>query len=202
MGLLTLTYPTLSATANKAEVETDLAEITTVINGGLDNSNLAASAGIETSKLAARDYEFLSSLNVQPTTAVQPPSSSTVPIAICGLPGTSSDGAAYTVISGTYLCTDPGTAGNTAVNIQLGYLDATTGTWTTVSTIVASFNIAGAATNRSGAVTIGTSAITLHASIQYFLGLFITAYGDASTLDSAHSILNVTLKLRRTSGLR
>lgn len=204
MAQVTLTTPTLSNPASKAEVETNFNDILTGINGNLGDDNLVAGAGIATSKLAARDYEFLVQLKVSPTTAVAPPTSATVPIDVVALPGSASDGYQYTVISGSYYINDDGDlAATTTFEVQLGYATAgPPGAWTQVGTdIVGATNITGSGQGQdSAAVAIATAAITLGAT-PYFLGLFLTALG-ANALNAAHSFLVVTLKLRRTDGLR
>jgi len=202
MPALTVTYPTLSNPADKAEIEANFNATEAVVNN-LDNSNIAATAGIANSKLDANDYEFVMNLEVKPTTAVAPGVSATIPIAVCGLPGTTTDGAAYTVLSGTWYITDDGTlAGTTTFNVELGYGGAGPN-WTQVGAdIVSATSITGSGENQqSGALAINTSAITLHASTQYFLALFLTVI-DATALNTAYSHLDITLKLRRTDGLR
>jgi hypothetical protein len=207
MATLTLSNPTLTNPADKSEVETNFAEVCTAINGNLANDNIIAGAGIETSKLAARDYEFVVRLAVHSAPAAapppdRPPASATVPIAVCSLPGLSTEGGAYTVLSGGWYISDDGdAAATTTFSVQLGYAGGGPG-WTTVATTVAATNITGSGQNQqSGALVIGTAAISLHAATAYHFGLFLTALG-ANALNAAHSHLDVTLKLRRTDGLR
>lgn len=56
MGLISLSLPSDGTTADVADVNTPFNTIATAINGNLDNNNIAASAGINTSKLASDGF--------------------------------------------------------------------------------------------------------------------------------------------------
>lgn len=56
MGLISLSLPSDGTTADVADVNTPFNTIATAINGNLDNNNIKASAGINTSKLASDGF--------------------------------------------------------------------------------------------------------------------------------------------------
>jgi hypothetical protein len=200
MSTLTYTNSTLTNPADKSEVEANFSDIQSIVNGGIDNSNIAASAGIVNSKLANSHYEFVVNLAVQPTTAVAPPTSAAEPIAVVGIPGDATDGISYTVLSASYITNAAGSGGNTTIEVQFGYYNA--GSWTQVgSDVINATNIAGGTEQVSGSLTVSSAGLALSNSQQRFLGLFLTALGT-SALDEAHKGLFVTLKIRRTDGLR
>lgn len=199
---LTYTTPVLTNPADKSEIEGNLGDIQTLVNGGLDNDNFHATAGIGTAKLAARDYEFLVHLQVQPEVA-QPGTSSTVPLCVVGLPGDLADGVSYRALSANYYIIDDGTAGAVKFKVEYGY--AAANVWVPVggdiiSTVAKASG--GANGEQSGDLTINTTGMTTDDTHRYFLALFLEAPLDVTALTNAYSGLFVTLKLRRTDGLR
>jgi hypothetical protein len=202
MGFLTLTNATLTDPADKTEVEDNFTDVQTILNGGIDNDNIAASAGIDITKLAAYNYEFLVAMHVWSASVLRPAVSATIPICTVALPGTTSDGVAYTILSGAWYISDDGdAAAQTIFDVRVGHAEAGA-VWTTITTPVAAKTITGVGnTQQSGALTIAVPAITLDAAIQYHFGLFLTTL-DATPLTAEFSHLDVTLKLRRTDGLR
>src|SRR3990167_5633375 len=68
---------------------------------GITTADLSSSAGVLNAQLANSIYEFVVNLEVKPTTAVAPGTSTTVPVAVCGLPGSTSDGVGYGILSAT-----------------------------------------------------------------------------------------------------
>ena len=198
-GLKTWTDADLVTTAN-LNVNTTVLEAK--FNQGLTTADSSATAGYTNAQLANSIYEFTLQLDVKPTTAVQPPTSATIPIAIAMLPGTTNDGIAYTIISGAYAMVDTGTAGTSTFHYELGFYSA--GTWTPFgSDLTADINVSalGAGLGASSAIPFTTTAITLNASTQYGIGLMLTAIGTNS-LNEAHQGLFSTIKLKRTAGLR
>lgn len=165
----------------------------------IPGSDLQA-ATIANSKLTNKHYEFLVTLRYQGTNVEH----ATIPRDIVMLPGVSGTEGSYTVLSASYALIASGT-GAVTFGVQWGYFNA--GTWTEV-TVASADVIAVASTGavtaagQSGACTILTSALPLNASaaVPYGLGLIVTGDGNLDT--SIANWLSVTLKLKRTDGLR
>lgn len=208
MPTLTVTYPTLSDPADKTELEQNFSDVAGTLNA-LDNDNIAPNAGIGITKLEAYNYEFVVPLVVQSDGAAAPPLvRANFPNCVVAIPGSDAEGVSYTPISASYYMTDAGNAAATSTyKVTVGYAGSGgAATWTTVQTIISAVNSTitsqGAGNlQMSGDVLIDTSAIPLHASIQYFIGLELLTLA-AGSFTTAWDLLAVTLKMRRTSGLR
>lgn len=193
MPNLTYTNPTLTDPASKTEVQENFDNILTLVNGGLDNDNFVALGGLETSKLVARDYEFL-----VPLTAIAWGTAGQV-AAVCAIPGSTTDGAAYTVLSAEYFVLEAGGSGSPAFDVDFGYYSG--GVWQQTSIII-NAEVFTANTGETGSCTINTSTISLSNNQNYFRLLVDTAGTTVLASIGANEMLNVTLKLRRTDGLR
>jgi len=174
--------------------------------GAITNADLSATAAIENSKLANDDYEIIVSLKLQPTTAVAPTVSATVPFDVVGLPGGTSDGISYTPISATASLQDSGDVNDTVVfKVEWGSFTGAGNTWaqvgaadvisaTTLTSVTANANV-------QSKPTVDTTALVLDATVPRFLALFVTTI-DANAMADAYSYLKVDIKLKRTDGLR
>jgi hypothetical protein len=210
---VSITNPTLSTTIVASEIE---ANFTDLVNkfGSIDDSDIASNAAITITKLAAYNFEFLMNLtlrgpNVAGAAGDDPIVwSTTEPSLVMGLPGTSADGT-YTVISGNWFCTDVGDQTND-FTLTAGYYDtANPPVWTVDTTIATVTNMpandAAGPNNDNGGmgnITISSGTITLDASDPRFIGINFPNAEGGTFLDDKRDFLSVTLKLRRTDGLR
>jgi len=191
-----------------ADLNAQFDAIETKFSGAILGSEVTAGT-IPNSALINDDYEFLVNLKVQVAAAAgKITSSATMPRAVVGLPGSTTDGTAYTVLSATAFCSDTGNAGDVLTfAVKWGDFTAALGAFTEVgaASVITATNITAAAgaANQFQAVkpNITTSALTLTDANARFLALFITANAGAA-LTVAFSEFSVTLKLKRTSGLR
>ena len=129
--------------------------------------------------------------------------SSATPSAVVGLPGSTTDGTSYTVISGSWFCSDVGDE-TQDFTLTHGYFHASTAAWTVVDTIHAETNLSG----NNGANTAGqgsiadTTAMTLSDSQEQCIGINFPNATGTGFLSATSDFLSVTLKVRRTNGLR
>lgn len=189
---LTHTNATLSDPPDKTEIEQNFSDTRDKF-GNIVNADISSSAGIATSKLAARDYEVI--INLQ---AIGWGTAGQV-VALCALPyDNAADG--YTVLGAEYYIQEAGGSGSPAFDVQFGY--ATGGSWVTSTTVIDAETFT-ANTTETGTCTIDSSTITLSATNQNFFRLVVdTAGTTVFASPAADEMLCVTLKLRRTNGLR
>lgn len=185
-----------STTLSAADLDTNFTDVENILNGGLTTANLSGSAGITNSQLANSQFETIVNLSVQLDGGSTTQPSTSVPLAIVGIPGTSSTGN-WTVKSATLVCTDNGTAGNTTYKVEFGEIVAAA--WSNVTTIISSNNVASAAMV-SATPTLAATGLTMHASNPRFLALFVTAWAT-NAMNTANAVFCVSLKLQRTNGL-
>lgn len=205
---MSLTLPktwTAGEVLTAADLNAQFDAIETKFAGSVLGTEIAAGS-IPNSALTNENYEFIVHLNVKPTTAAAPPTSATVPIHVVALPGSTTEGVSYTVISAAAAIRDTGDVGALVTyNVQWGAF--TTGAakdWTTVATVISSrsFTSASAGGNLSDKPAINSATLALTDDAEpRCLGLFLTAVG-ANALNTAYASLAVDLKIRRTSGLR
>lgn len=204
---LTITYPSLSAVATKAEIDTNFADVTNKF-GSIDNSDIAAAAGIDITKLGAYNYETILNFEIHTVAAAQPPelvlAGSANPVQFCAIPGTSADGT-YTVVSGSWVCTDVGAQTND-FRLEWGYFSTPGAVWTVATTIGTVNNMTSnsGANNAAGqgAITISSATLTLDAAVQRFVAIVFPNAIEATFMSGVNSYFAATLKLRRTAGLR
>jgi len=202
MSDLTYTNPTLTNPADKSEIEANFADVASTVNGALDTGNMSGTAGFTNSQLANSDYEFLVhfSFNNADIAAVD---GTTTPAFLVAIPGTSTDGT-YTVLSGAWTCRDVG--GQTQdFTVTWGNFNADGSTWdvtTTIATVTNLAGLGGANTVGHGSITISGATLTLEASDPMFIGVNFPNAIDGTVLSAATDRLDITLKLRRTDGLR
>jgi hypothetical protein len=191
-----------------ADLNQNFADLVAYTNGNILGSDIASSS-VANDRLVNQYSEFLVELRVNGGTT--PTASATVPFAAVGLPGTlTTDGNSYTVISATAATTDCGHIGNTITfSVQLGSFTGANQLWVNslgaMNVINATtLTAAGADHSPQQAPLIAPTTLTLplvDANPSY-LALFITSITAANPLSTAGSFLSVTLKLRRTNGLR
>jgi len=204
---MSLTLPktwTAGEVLTAADLNTQFDSIEAKFSGAILGTEITAGT-IPNAQLINQYSEFLVNLVVTPTTAVVPPNSTTVPLAFMGLPGSTTDGIAYTVLSATGVVKDTGGVGSTVkYKVEWGGFTGAGGAWTAVSTTIAEQTVT--STSAEGILAavpaLTTTALTLSNANPRFLALFITAAPGATALDTAYCSVTVTLKLKRTSGLR
>lgn len=209
MALTGLNTYVAGATLTAAQLNSDNTTIAAKFNAGITTADLSASAGIVNTQLANDDYEFVVHLQVKAHEAAAGAWSAvvahtTLPLAVVALPGSTTDGIAYTVLSASYACLDTGdVAQNTTYKVEWGAFTGAAGAWAATSTVISSNNITSTAAGGmlAGNASLNTTALTLVDANPRFLALFVTAVGT-NALDSQGAGLFVTLKLKRTSGLR
>ena len=109
---------TLSNTITKSELDDNFASIQAKFNGGIDNSDIRASAGIAISKLAAaKEYVTVVLSNPAYTWG-----STGATIAIAPLPGLSGTQANWTLVSASWHISDTGDNSAT-IDVALGHYD-------------------------------------------------------------------------------
>ncbi len=197
---LTVTNTTLSTTyaVAKAELETNSADIISKF-GSIDNSDIAASAGIEPGKLSASLQEVFVNLTIRAESlAAGLPAGGTVLTAV-PIPGSSGDDA-WKATDVQWVCTDTG-AGTGKVRIEYGEHNAS-GTWTTVSAIPSSPTTF-AITNAAAADDANDVSVKENDSVDLaYTGnprsiALLSDTADATAVSAAGSFLSVSIRLRR-----
>ena len=201
---LTITTPTLTSPANKTQIEQNFTDVVNKFAANITTADASATAGFTNAQLANSIYEFVCTMTVDSATWTAAADNDIV--AACGLPEDVT-GTGYTVIACDYLYNSPVTAASTGAEFSVlwGYYAA--GVWTTTTSIVNTFNFTslGAATSVSANLTLATAAITTSTANRNFLVIRATDVVEAAgtrPLANAREYLTVSLKLKRTSGLR
>ena len=209
---LTIRNPTLSNPADKTELEENFADVVGKFSNGITTADLSSAAGITNAQLANSLYEVVVNLTCN-AEEWQAADAAGDLLALAAVPGTSSADGTYTGIAYSWACTDCG-AQTGQFRVEWGYF-STGGTWTVVSTPVSATTLtaSSAANNTAGAggatfTTVFTLATDFTAANlgPRFLAL-VMATDDATAMTTTGSathpsILAVTMKLKRTSGLR
>lgn len=189
------------------DLNTQFDAIETKFAGNVSGTELVA-ASVPNSALTYDDYEFLVNLTVSPTTTVNPFATTGEIVAVVALPGSTTDGVGYTVLSAAHAMKDTGDAAAvTTYKVEWGAFTGAANTWAATSTIIASGgtggNIVSGTANAylGGTPALTTTTLPLVDANPSFLALTVVAIG-ANALNTLYSFLTVTLKLRRTSGLR
>lgn len=182
-------------------------EVENVLNGGLTSANLSSSAGITNAQLANSHYEMWIELGFRGVRAtVVAADSATTPQIIMPLPGTTTDGTSYTVISGAWWCSDCG-AQTDDFDVVYGYYNtANPPVWQNLVTIATVTNAPSRSTVNDqvghGALTIASAGpLVFSAYAPGMLGVRFTQT-EATFCSNATDSFRVCLKLRRTDGLR
>lgn len=189
------TNPTLTNPADKTEIQENFSDVQDVINGNIDNSNIASDAAIARTKLDAYYQEVFINLVMKTgdlATSGWPAAGATTPLIAVPLPGSDGDDA-WVATDVSYVCTDGG-GGTGAFAVKVGDFQA--GTWTTAATIVTSQTVATGST-QGKALENGSVSIA-YASNARSIALFSTAQ-DVDMLDAGNDrdYLSVTVRLRR-----
>lgn len=117
---LTLTT-SLASTITKSELEGNFASIQEKFNGGIDNSDIRAAAGIAISKLAAsKEYTMVSLVNMAFNWNG---ASEGDAIAMAPLPGLDGTQADWVLTDVNWFCSDGGTGSSPTVDLDLMYYD-------------------------------------------------------------------------------
>ena len=203
MADIDYTNPTLATTFTSTQVDANFANVRTVVNGGIDTTNVSTTAGITNGQLANDDYEFVVAMRVVAGDIVA--AGSATPVAMIALPGTSTDGD-FTVRSGTWLCMDVGDQ-TTDFRLEWGEFTAA-GAWSVIATLATVNNLAAnTGVNEGigeGAITFAATALVMSATEPRYLALvFPAATGAGFLTGGANNLLHFTvaLKIRRTNGL-
>ena len=192
---------TSGATITHSGLNTNFSDISTILNGGLTTSNLSASAGITNAQLANDDYEFVVNLPLVEASAGE--AAVATPAALVAIPGTSADGT-YTVVSAALACSDVGSQ-DAQYKLQWGSFDGASNAWSSVQDVVSTFTLTSTAGNDTPTwltLTVASATLTLHATTQRFLGLVLVTAGTNDMDAAMQNSLCVSLKIRRTNGLR
>ena len=194
---LTITYPTLSNPADKDQVETNFADVVTKFSGGITTADMSASAGITNAQLANSHYEMLAKFQIRMTDAGTALSALQL-VDYFPMPDMATDGT-YTITDADYYITDIGDASSTAVTIASGTVAA--GVFSATTTHVNAQTIASGTDGNDavGSFTIADGVIPASASNRVLRMIVTLATNALSTIGDT---LVVTLKIKRTSGLR
>lgn len=190
---------------NTTNLNTDKTVLEAKFNAGITTADLSASAGIINAQLANSIYEFEVCLKAHAGQWAAASAGNLLDAA--AIPGTTGDGT-YTLQAYSWLCTDCG-AQTGLFRVEWGYYDAS-GTWTVVSTPINNVTLtANSAVNDtagaggstlSTALTLGTSFAAAGTGPR-FLALVMDT-DDATAFDAEPDFLAVTIRLKRTNGLR
>ena len=206
----TIPTPTLATVADKTEIEANFQAVEDHHNAGHTTADLTADAGILNAQLANSIYEVL--VNLVCTDVVwQSADAAGDILALASIPGTSGGDDTYTGIAYNWACTDCG-AQSGLFRIEWGYFDSA-GAWQVVSTPINDVTLTSnsAANNTAGASGAAFSTV-LSLATDYtpanqgprMLALVMDT-DDATALSTTAgtpNFLSVTLKLKRTLGLR
>lgn len=207
---LTITNPTLSNPANKSQIEANFADVTAKFNAGITTSDISSTAGITNAQLANSIYEVV--VNLQCDDVVwQSANGAGDILAFASIPGTSGSDGTYTGIAYNWVCTDCG-AQTGLFRVEWGYYSAA-GAWTVVSTPINDITLVAnsAANDTAGAggatfttaFTLATDFTAANQGPRMFALVMDTDDATAlTTTAGAPAFLSVTMKLKRTSGLR
>lgn len=179
------------------ELDTNFNEIESKLNNGITDDNIASGAGINTSKLAARDFGIV--LTLKASSAEWQAASAGDVLAIASLPTNLSE--SWTLVGFDWACTDTGLSTG-AFRVESGAFSA--GAWTAESTLISATTIANGAGNNdaNGAVssTFNTTSFITTAGTAKFIALVMNT-DDSNTLTGAPDFLVVNLFVKRASGL-
>ena len=200
---LTLTT-SLSSTITKSELQDNFTSIQEKFNGGIDNSDIKAAAGIVASKLAAsKEYCAITLRTGGDAQGFDVDNQYRDFVAFPGLSDTSSASFqnSWSLKSASWVCTDVG-GGSGSFDVEWCEYNAS-GVFNLVSSLITDEVIdqaASAATN-AGMCVIDNSAIHFNDTLGRFFALK-TASIDANTLSvadavDARNMLSVTLLLER-----
>ena len=194
----------LAATVTKSELEDNFTSIQEKFNGGIDNSDIKASAGIEASKLKeSKEYVALVLETKGDTTGLSVDDQYRDYVSLPGLSGNQNP---WTLKSASWVCTDVGD-GSTVVTFDVEWQQWVTttgaGGTTSVTTVIAAEPLTKGSGGELNAAqcTVDTAAFAFHAANTGVFALKITnEYADALTdadTPPAPKFLKVTLLLER-----
>lgn len=198
---LTITNSTLTNPANKTQIEENFTDVVSKFSAGITTADLSASAGITNAQLANSHYEVV--LNMTASADMWTAAEDDDIVAVAGLPE-DVDGTSYTIVAANYLYRGHVTAATSGAefNVEWGYFNA--GTWTMTSQIVATTNFTAAASVTAN-LTLATSTVTTSTTNRHFFAITATDAVEAAgtkPLADQEEFLTVSLKLKRTNGLR
>ena len=182
---LTLTT-SLSSTISKTELQDNFTSIQAKFNGGIDNSDIKASAGIAISKLAAaKEYVVLVLETRGDSTGLNTDDQYRDYVS---LPGLSGNQAAWTLTNASWVCTDVGDGSSVPtfdVEWQHWDSDAGSGNTTNVTRVIAAEPIvtgSGSDSFNAAQCTVDATAFAFHATKTGVFALKITnPYADTLT---------------------
>lgn len=203
---LTITTPTLATSFTSTQVDTNFADVVNKF-GSIDDSDVAANAGIAIGKMANQFQEVWVNLifyatTVHTWTAAADPANLTIAevrenAVLVPLPG-SNDDPAWTAIDVSWACTDCGSAAG-AFDVRFGALNAAGTTWVSAGIVVgaASMTITTDGNGNQGrALEGGSVSITQSATIRE-LALIVRTAGTGVMTTAGGDYLSVTVALRR-----
>ena len=183
----------LNNTITKAELDGNFTSIQEKFNGGIDNSDIKASAGIAISKLAAaKEYVTVNLMNPEYVWG-----NADDVIAAAGLPGLEGNQADWTLVKAKWFIQDTGTVAGT-LDVALVEINGS-GVLVDVTVLVneETMTIVSNNTYAAGECTILSSgAIEYHESKHYLLVLRQGAT-EGTAVQNAAGIIGVTLLLER-----
>lgn len=193
---MALTIPTPVLGTSLADSTLIDGNFTAVVSkfGNIDNSDIKAGAGIDTAKLAAKHYEMVFSLDFVGT----PAASAVVPVALIAVPQDDTTSSYTCVAWANYNTVGQGAA---TCTWRVDYGTVVAAAWSTVANVVALQTIpVGATSSMTGSTAFATAVLSNSGAVATprFLGLFFTAAGGTP----AATVFNVTIKCKRTLGLR
>ena len=190
----------LSSTISKTELQDNFTSIQTKFNGGIDNSDIKASAGIVASKLAAANEYCVVTLETRGESGG---------IAATGIrdevpfPGLEGEQNFWSLKAASWVCTDVGTASTARFDVEWGEY-AADGSYSVVETLINAETLtfpSGGGTANSKQCTVNEAAVEFDASLSRVFRLTIdTVHTDALSTDddpSAPVYLKVSLLLER-----
>ena len=184
---------TLSATITKSELDGNFASIQEKFNGGIENSDIKAAAGIAISKLAAsKEYVTVNLMNPEYVWG-----SAGDVIAAAGLPGLEGTQADWTLVRAKWFIQDTGTTAGT-LDVALVEINGS-GALVDVTVLVNEETMTIVANNTYAAgecPILASGAIEYHDSKHYLLVLRQGA-GEGLGVLNAAGIVGVTLLLER-----
>jgi hypothetical protein len=189
-------------TVTASDLNANFTDVANKFNAGITSADLSTSnAGITNDQLANSDYEFV--VNMTVNSAQWAAAADGDVVAVCGLPA-DVNSTSYTILKGTYLYVNNATAssGTPDFKVDFGYFSG--GSWQQTTGLVTTEVGITASTAVNGALTLATSTVTTSTTNHEFFAIIASDVIDGATrpFGAADEFLTVTLKLKRTNGLR
>lgn len=188
-------YPLAAGAVARATLNTILAAIVSKFSGGIDNSDVSASAAITPTKLSASNMEWTAHLIYTGAMAAWPAVGATTPLVAIPMPGQSGD-TSWVATDVSWVCNDAGD-GAGSFDVRYGSFNGA-GAWANAGSITTGVTIA-----LAGAANTGNEGRSTRLSVSIPNGADVTsialmsAGAGVGVLSAATGFLCVSVRLRR-----